>query len=213
MPRHHRDESERLSSLIEFDNRLRWVERGRQAYELARGQCRRRWSPEQPSSTIRQHPGGVRGIALVARDRPDLPMRANRRPHTSQLAVVVLIDDALRCTLGTGVIATSARKEERTGESWSCAVIDRGPWRAVEERERIFERFVRGSTARRAADPTRGGGAAACEGAVSRTRPRSKHIAEATRAARGSTAMGRPSARASFAISIPASWRSSSPVS
>ena len=63
-----------------------------------------------------------------------------------QLAVINLIDNALKYAPGT------ERRHRARGRARTAAivvrVVDRGPGVPPEDRERIFERFVRGSTAR-----------------------------------------------------------------
>ncbi len=133
-------ESERLSSLIENVLDFAKVEKGKGAYELAEG-----------------HMGDV-----VARAVQVLKYRAEREQVTLtlevddalppvpideraiQLAVINLIDNALKYA-NSGEIVTVGVKREKG--FIALRVSDKGPGVAPEDRERIFERFVRGSTA------------------------------------------------------------------
>ena len=88
-----------------------------------------------------------------------------------------------------------AVKAALEGDAVVVRVIDRGPGVPIEDRERIFERFVRGSTARAQASerPVRGSGIGLAL---------VKHIAES----HGGAAWVEPApgGGASFAFSIPA---------
>jgi two-component system, OmpR family, phosphate regulon sensor histidine kinase PhoR len=190
-------ESERLSSLIENVLDFARVERGRQAYELAEGNVGEAVSK---AVNVYRHRAESEGIGLVAEIEPDLP-HTKIDDRAIQLAVINLIDNALKYAPGTGIVTVRAGREN--GDI-VVRVVDRGPGVPADERERIFERFVRGSTARSQGDASRGD--------VRRVRGSGiglalvKHIAESHggRAwVEGDGMSPNAPAGASFAISIP----------
>ena len=142
-------ESERLSALIENVLDFARVERGRQAYELAEGSVGEAVSQ---AVNVYRHRAESEGIGLVAEIERDLP-RTRIDERAIQLAIINLIDNALKYAPGTGVITVRAAREN--GDI-VVRVVDRGPGVPAEERERIFERFVRGSTARSTGEAGRG---------------------------------------------------------
>ncbi len=142
-------ESERLSSLIENVLDFARVERGRQAYELADGDV---GEAVTKAVNVYRHRAESEGVGLVAEIEPDLPP-TKIDDRAIQLAVINLIDNALKYAPGTGFVTVRAGREN--GDI-VVRVVDRGPGVPFEERERIFERFVRGSTARSQGDASRG---------------------------------------------------------
>jgi two-component system phosphate regulon sensor histidine kinase PhoR len=142
-------ESERLSSLIENVLDFARVERGRQAYELVDGDVGEAVSR---AVNVYRHRAESEGIGLVAEIEPGLPP-ARIDDRAIQLAVINLIDNALKYAPGTGTVTVRAGLENG---AIVVRVVDRGPGVPIEERERIFERFVRGSTARSQGDASRG---------------------------------------------------------
>ncbi|MGH7270314.1 MAG: sensor histidine kinase, partial [Polyangiaceae bacterium] len=146
-------ESERLSSLIENVLDFARVERGRQAYDFALGSI---GDAVSKAVNVYRHRAESEGVRLVTEIDGDLPvLRIDER--TIQLAVINLIDNALKYAPHTGVVIVTVARE---GGSIAIRVVDRGPGVAVEDRERIFERFVRGAAARSvdSARPIRGSG-------------------------------------------------------
>jgi two-component system phosphate regulon sensor histidine kinase PhoR len=139
-------ESERLSALIENVLDFARVERGRQPYELAEGSV---GDAVSQAVNVYRHRAESEGIGLVADIERDLP-RTRIDERAIQLAVINLIDNALKYAPGSGVVTVRASREDG---AIVVRVIDRGPGVPAEERERIFERFVRGSSSRNAADP------------------------------------------------------------
>jgi two-component system phosphate regulon sensor histidine kinase PhoR len=111
-----------------------------------------------------------------------------------QLAVMNLIDNALKYAPGSKVVSVRATRQDG---SIVVRVDDQGPGVPAEDRDRIFERFVRGSTARARGQerPVRGSGIGLAL---------VKHIVESHggRAWVEEVTRGR-SGGASFAISIP----------
>ncbi len=193
-------ESERLSALIENVLDFARVERGRQAYEFAEGSVA---EAVTRAVNVYRYRAEREGVELVTELEPGLPTtRIDER--AIQLAVINLLDNALKYAGGSQIVTVRVTRENG---SVVVRVVDRGPGVPPEDRERIFERFVRGSTARGAgsgAPPVRGSGIGLAL---------VKHIAEshggrawvepgvvAGQASRGSGA----NAGASFAVSIPA---------
>jgi two-component system phosphate regulon sensor histidine kinase PhoR len=146
-------ESERLSSLIENVLDFARVERGRAAYDFADGSVAEAVSK---AVNVYRYRAEREGIDLEADIDPTLP-RAVIDERAIQLAVINLIDNALKYAPGTEVVTVQACHDDRTVV---VRVVDHGPGVPPEDRERIFERFVRGSTSRTAnsAAPVRGSG-------------------------------------------------------
>jgi two-component system phosphate regulon sensor histidine kinase PhoR len=146
-------ESERLSSLIENVLDFARVERGRAAYDFADGSVA---DAVSKAVNVYRYRAEREGIDLEADIDPALP-RAVIDERAIQLAVINLIDNALKYAPGTEVVTIQASRNDGTVV---VRVIDRGPGVPPEDRERIFERFVRGSTSRTAnsAAPVRGSG-------------------------------------------------------
>jgi two-component system phosphate regulon sensor histidine kinase PhoR len=149
-------ESERLSSLIENVLDFARVERGRQAYDFADGSVGEAVSK---AVNVYRHRAESEGVALAADIAPDLP-RTRIDDRAIQLAVINLVDNALKYAPGSGTVTVRVRSENGAGESIVVRVIDRGPGVPVEDRERIFERFVRGVAGREPGSgrPVRGSG-------------------------------------------------------
>jgi two-component system phosphate regulon sensor histidine kinase PhoR len=142
-------ESERLSSLIENVLDFARVERGRQAYDFAEGDV---GEAAAKAVNVYRYRAEREGIELAMELEPDLPP-TRIDSSALELAVMNLLDNALKYAPGSGTVIVRA---ERKGGSIIVCVADRGPGVPMEDQARIFERFVRGSTAR--ARPTRGSG-------------------------------------------------------
>jgi two-component system phosphate regulon sensor histidine kinase PhoR len=181
-------ESERLSALIENVLDFARVERGRQAYEFAEGSVA---DAVTKAVNVYRYRAEREGVELVTEVEPQLPTsRIDER--AIQLAVINLLDNALKYARGSDVVTVRVSRENG---SVVVRVVDRGPGVPAEDRERIFERFVRGSTSRAAgsgAPPVRGSGIGLAL---------VKHIAE-SHGGRAWVEAGGPGA--SFAVSIPA---------
>lgn len=132
-------ESERLSSLIENVLDFARVERGRQAYDFAEGSV---GDAVSKAVNVYRYRAEREGIELESDIDPELPP-AMIDERAVQLAVINLIDNALKYAPGTEVVTVRVHRE---GGTVVVRVIDRGPGVPIEERDRIFERFVRGST-------------------------------------------------------------------
>ena len=146
-------ESERLSALIENVLDFARVERGRQAYDFADGSV---GDAVAKAVNVYRYRAEREGVELVAEIEPGLPT-ARIDERAIQLAVINLIDNALKYAKGTEAVLVRVTRE---GQAVVIRVVDRGPGVPAEDRERIFERFVRGSTARGAdgAGAVRGSG-------------------------------------------------------
>jgi two-component system phosphate regulon sensor histidine kinase PhoR len=186
-------ESERLSSLIENVLDFARVERGRQAYDFAIGSV---GDAVSKAVAIYRYRAEREGVELTSQIEPDLPP-AKIDERAVQLAVINLIDNALKYAPGAPVSVSTAL--DRAAGAIVIRVDDSGPGVAPEDRERIFERFVRGS----AAGPS--GSRQAVRGSgIGLALVR--HIAESHggRAwVEGTPAGGSPTSGASFAVSIP----------
>jgi two-component system phosphate regulon sensor histidine kinase PhoR len=146
-------ESERLSALIENVLDFARVERGRQAYEFAEGDVGESVSK---AVNVYRYRAEREGIELATELEPNLPItRIDDR--ALQLAVINLLDNALKYAAGSNKVTVRAQRENG---SVVVRVVDRGPGVPAEDRERIFERFVRGSAARsgQGGRPIRGSG-------------------------------------------------------
>ena len=187
-------ETERLSALIENVLDFARVERGRQAYEFAVGDVGEAVSK---AVTVYRHCAEREGIDLVLDVQERLP-RVPIDGRAIELAIINLIDNALKYAPESGVVTVKASHEKGgQGHAIVVRVVDQGPGVPAEDRERIFERFVRGKGSRETISgrPIRGSGIGLAL---------VKHIAEShgghawVDASGGSLARG-----ASFALSIP----------
>ncbi|HZU84578.1 MAG TPA: HAMP domain-containing sensor histidine kinase [Polyangiaceae bacterium] len=142
-------ESERLSSLIENVLDFARVERGREAYDFAEGDVGEAVAKAVNVYRFRAEQGGVELAIELAADLPKTRIDA----RALELAVINLIDNALKYAPGSEVVTV---RVERTGDEILVRVVDRGPGVPPEDQTRIFERFVRGTTAR--GRPIRGSG-------------------------------------------------------
>ncbi len=147
-------ESERLSSLIENVLDFARVERGRQAYDFAMGSV---GDAVLKAVSVYRHRAEREGVDLSADVDPGLPP-AHIDERAVQLAVINLIDNGLKYAPGSPILV-QARRENGDGYAIIVRVTDHGPGVAAEDRERIFERFVRGSARPAGATPgVRGSG-------------------------------------------------------
>ena len=142
-------ESERLSSLIENVLDFARVERGRAAYDFSEGNVA---EAVAKAVNVYRYRAEREGVDLAIDLEPDLPA-ARIDARAVELAVINLIDNALKYAPDTDVVTVRAQRDRGT---IVVRVIDRGPGVPPEDQARIFERFVRGSTAR--GRPIRGSG-------------------------------------------------------
>jgi signal transduction histidine kinase len=140
-------ESERLSNLIENVLDFARVERGRESYEFALGDV---GTAVSHAANVYRYRAEREGVAIAVDVEPDLP-EARIDERAIQLAVINLIDNALKYAPGGDVIALRVRREANGAGAGSghirVEVIDKGPGVPSDDRERIFERFVRGTSA------------------------------------------------------------------
>ena len=131
-------ESERLSGLIENVLDFARVERGREAYEFANGDVGEAVAKAVAVYRYRAEREGVNLTMEIEERLP--PARIDER--ALQLVVINLVDNALKYAPDGETIAI---KTAREGAVIAVRVTDQGPGVPPEDRDRIFERFVRGS--------------------------------------------------------------------
>jgi two-component system phosphate regulon sensor histidine kinase PhoR len=135
-------ESERLSALIENVLDFARVERGRQPYDFAEGDVGEAVSK---AANVYRHRAEREGVELTVDIAPNLP-RASIDERAIQLAVINLIDNALKYAPGSAISVTARASGD--GRGVVVRVSDHGPGVPPEDQARIFERFVRGASAR-----------------------------------------------------------------
>jgi len=143
-------ESERLSALIENVLDFARLERGRGSYEFAEGDV---GDAVTRAANVYRYRAEREGMRLAVDVEPNLP-RARIDERAIQLAVVNLVDNALKYAPDGEEIIVRASSE---GDSVRVDVVDHGPGVPTDERQRIFERFVR-LTARSSESQVRGSG-------------------------------------------------------
>jgi two-component system phosphate regulon sensor histidine kinase PhoR len=129
-------ESERLSALIENVLDFARLERGKGGYEFAEGDVGDAVARAANVNRYRAEREGVELVVDVAADLP--PARIDER--AIQLAVNNLVDNALKYAPGGEQIVVRASAHEG---GVRVDVVDHGPGVPPEDRQRIFERFVR----------------------------------------------------------------------
>jgi len=134
-------ESERLSALIENVLDFARLERGRGSYEFTEGDV---GDAVARAANVYRYRAEREGVKLVLDVEPSLP-RARIDERAIQLAVINLVDNALKYAPGGETITIRACGHEG---GVRVEVRDQGPGVAPEDRQRIFERFVRLSGAR-----------------------------------------------------------------
>ncbi|HVH45956.1 MAG TPA: HAMP domain-containing sensor histidine kinase [Labilithrix sp.] len=143
-------ESERLSALIENVLDFARLERGRGSYEFAEGDV---GGAVTRAANVYRYRAEREGTRLVVDVEPNLP-KAQIDERAIQLAVVNLVDNALKYAPDGDEIVVRAVSD---GDSVRVDVVDGGPGVPGDERERIFERFVR-LTSRSGESQVRGSG-------------------------------------------------------
>ena len=180
-------ESERLTALIENVLDFAKVERGKAAYEFARGQLGDVVARAVEIYRYRAEREGMEVGLAIADGLPPVSLDA----RAMELAVINLLENALKYAKDGGRVDVAV---ERDGRWVKVRVSDRGPGIDRDEQGRIFERFVRG----RHAGETRARGSGIGLALV-------KHIAEShggrVRVESPVTEDGRGSA---FELSVPA---------
>jgi two-component system phosphate regulon sensor histidine kinase PhoR len=146
-------ESERLTSLIENVLDFAKLERGRGSYELAEGDV---GDAVVRAANVYRYRAEREGVNLVVEVEEDLPS-AEIDERAIQLAVTNLVDNALKYAPGSEQIRVHVHQH---ADSVRVDVIDQGPGVPPEDRQRIFDRFVRlAQRAGKAGDaPVRGSG-------------------------------------------------------
>jgi two-component system phosphate regulon sensor histidine kinase PhoR len=142
-------ESERLSSLIENVLDFARVDRGREAYDFSEGDV---GEAVAKAVNVYRYRAEREGVDLAIELGTDLP-RTRIDGRAIELAVINLIDNALKYASSSNVVTVRVAREN---SAIVVRVVDRGPGVPIEDQARIFERFVRGSTARGL--PIRGSG-------------------------------------------------------
>jgi two-component system phosphate regulon sensor histidine kinase PhoR len=133
-------ESERLSNLIENVLDFAKVDRGRGAYDFAEGDV---GAAVARAVAVYRYRAEREGVELAVEMEDGLP-RARIDERAIQLAVINLVDNALKYAPHGRIVTI---RTQRQGDAIAIRVIDRGPGVPADERERIFERFVRGTSA------------------------------------------------------------------
>jgi two-component system phosphate regulon sensor histidine kinase PhoR len=131
-------ESERLSALIENVLDFARLERGRGSYEFTEGDV---GDAVNRAANVLRYRAEREGVKLVVDVAPELP-RARIDERAIQLAVINLVDNALKYAPGSEEIVVRATRDVAEG-TVRVDVVDGGPGVPAEDRIRIFERFVR----------------------------------------------------------------------
>ena len=134
-------ESERLSALIENVLDFARLERGRGSYEFIEGDV---GDAVTRAANVYRYRAEREGVKLVLDVEPSLP-HARIDERAIQLAVINLVDNALKYAPGGETITVRACSHEG---GVKVEVGDQGPGVPPEDRQRIFERFVRLSGSR-----------------------------------------------------------------
>jgi two-component system phosphate regulon sensor histidine kinase PhoR len=139
-------ESERLTALIENVLDFARVERGKAAYDFAEADLAEIVPRAVEACRYRAETEGMRLELEVQKDLPHA--RADER--ALQLAVINLVENALKYAPGTDVVRIEVNKDGALhgDDAIALRVVDRGPGIEEHERPRIFERFYRGKAAR-----------------------------------------------------------------
>jgi two-component system phosphate regulon sensor histidine kinase PhoR len=195
-------ESERLSALIENVLDFARVERGRDAYDFAPGSV---GDAAAKAVAVYRHRAEREGVDISTEIERDLPV-TNIDERAIQLAVINLIDNALKYAPGSPISVDVHLDRER--DEIVIRVDDAGPGVAAEDRERIFDRFVRGASARSAgAAGVRGSGIGlALVRHIAVSHGGRAWVDEPPRSARPRPRDGRGGVGASFAIGIPVAF-------
>jgi two-component system phosphate regulon sensor histidine kinase PhoR len=133
-------ESDRLASLIDNVLDFAKVERGQAAYDFSEGNLAEVVARAVEACRVRAERDSV---ALELEVAPGLPpVWLDER--AIEIAIINLVDNALKYAAGTARIAISLTRTEKLLE---VRVSDQGPGIVPEDRKRIFDRFVRGRSA------------------------------------------------------------------
>ncbi|HSC86688.1 MAG TPA: HAMP domain-containing sensor histidine kinase [Polyangiaceae bacterium] len=130
-------ESERLSALIDNVLDFARLERGKTSYEFREVDLADSVSRAFELCRGRAERQGVEPLL----DLGEGPHPAHVDERAIEIATVNLIDNALKYAPGSRTVRVSL---ERDAREYRIAVSDQGPGIPVDERRRIFDRFVRG---------------------------------------------------------------------
>ncbi len=133
-------ESDRLAALIENVLDFAKVERGKQAYQFSRGNLAEVVARAVEACRVRAE---REGVVLAFHADEHLPI-SRMDERAIEIAVINLIDNALKYAADGHRIEVSVRAQGKTQE---VRVADLGRTIPVEDRKRIFERFVRAGSA------------------------------------------------------------------
>lgn len=131
-------ESERLTALIDNVLDFARVERGESAYTFQVASVHEALSRAVEVCRPRAE---RQGIELFFDPDPNLDALASIDEGAVEMAVINLIDNALKYAEGSKVVYVGLRRE---GRHLVISVEDEGPGIPASQRKRIFERFVRG---------------------------------------------------------------------
>jgi two-component system phosphate regulon sensor histidine kinase PhoR len=143
-------ESERLSALIENVLDFARLERGRESYELIEGDV---GEAVARAVNVYRYRAEREGVTLELDAADELP-RVHIDERAIQLAVINLVDNALKYAPDGKriVVRTRPAGAGGTGEGGvRVDVVDEGPGVPPEDRQRIFDRFVRLAPSQRVA--------------------------------------------------------------
>jgi two-component system phosphate regulon sensor histidine kinase PhoR len=133
-------ESDRLASLIDNVLDFAKVERGQAAYDFSQGSLPDVVARAVEACRVRAE---RENIVLELDTAPGLPpVWLDER--AIEIAIINLVDNALKYAADAPSVAITLT---RAGNLLEVRVSDQGPGIALEDRKRIFERFVRGKTA------------------------------------------------------------------
>jgi two-component system, OmpR family, phosphate regulon sensor histidine kinase PhoR len=134
------NESDRLNALIENVLDFAKVERGQAAYEFSPGRLAEPVGRAVEACRVRAERDDV-SLTLSVEDVPELLLDE----RAVEIAVINLVDNALKYAPEGKRIEVAVRPSAGGAE---VSVTDHGPGIAADDRKRIFDRFVRGKTAR-----------------------------------------------------------------
>jgi two-component system phosphate regulon sensor histidine kinase PhoR len=133
------NESDRLNSLIENVLDFAKVERGQAAYEFSPGRLAEPVGRAVEACRVRAERDGIT-LELTTEEIPELL----QDERAIEIAVINLVDNALKYAPEGKRVSVQLRS---AGPYAEVRVVDQGPGIPVEDRKRIFERFVRGKSA------------------------------------------------------------------
>jgi two-component system, OmpR family, phosphate regulon sensor histidine kinase PhoR len=133
------NESDRLNALIENVLDFAKVERGQAAYDFSPGRLAEPVGRAVDACRVRAERDGI-ALELTLEEVPELLLDE----RAIEIAVINLVDNALKYAPEGKRISVTLRP---TAGGAEVQVADQGPGIALEDRKRIFQRFVRGKSA------------------------------------------------------------------